>query len=253
MIKQVRHFIRSHLPTNLKWALMRFLADSVDFGRKVLEGIDPIWQTDPVFSKIFQQCRTRSLLDMRRAYVLHQFAQLAALIPGPIAEVGVYRGASSKIMLHAAGETKVLWGFDTFSGLPPIDSARDQFWAENELGETSLEEVRNFLHSPNVHLVEGIFPATAGVLPAGTTFSLVHIDVDLYKAALDCCAFFYDRLSPGGFMVFDDYGFLSCAGVRKAVDEFFSDKPSKPVYLPSGQAVFINIPRATAPGGSGIG
>jgi O-methyltransferase len=41
-------------------------------------------------------------------------------------------------------------------------------------------------------------------------------------------------------MLFDDYGFTSCPGVRKAVDEFFADKLHKPVYLPTGQALVIN-------------
>ena len=57
---------------------------------------------------------------------------------------------------------------------------------------------------------------------------------------LDSCDFFYPRLTPGGMMLFDDYGFASCPGVRKAVDEFFADKMQKPIYLPTGQALVIN-------------
>ncbi len=40
-------------------------------------------------------------------------------------------------------------------------------------------------------------------------------------------------------MVFDDYGFPSCPGARKAVDEFFSDKEEFPLYLPSGQCFIV--------------
>jgi len=105
-----------------------------------------------------------------------------------------------------------------------------------------MEEVQAFVASPQAHLVRGIFPATANAMPDGLQFSLVHIDVDIYEAARDCCNYFYKRLSPNGLIVFDDYGFLSCPGVKKAVDDFFADKPTKPIYLPSGQAVFINLP-----------
>ena len=40
-------------------------------------------------------------------------------------------------------------------------------------------------------------------------------------------------------MVFDDYGWASCPGVKKAVDDFFSNKSEVPCYLPTGQAIVI--------------
>jgi O-methyltransferase len=40
-------------------------------------------------------------------------------------------------------------------------------------------------------------------------------------------------------MLFDDYGFDSCPGARKAVDEFFANKPEKPFYLPSEQRFVV--------------
>jgi len=40
-------------------------------------------------------------------------------------------------------------------------------------------------------------------------------------------------------MLFDDYGFPTCPGARKAVDEFFSDKPEVPFYLPTGQCLVV--------------
>jgi O-methyltransferase len=245
MTNQVRYFLSRLIPAPLKWWLMRYLSGMVDFGLKFFEGINPIWRTDEKFAALYEICKSRSLMDMRRAYVLYQFAKLSAGVPGAIAEVGMYRGASAKLMLHATAETKPFWGFDTFAGMPPTNATLDPFWSENDLGDTSIEEVRDFLGSAQAHLVPGIFPATAHAVPDGLRFSLVHVDVDIYEAAKDCCTYFYNRLSPHGVIVFDDYGFLSCPGVQKAVDDFFADKPIKPIYLPSGQAVFINLLCAT--------
>ena len=42
-------------------------------------------------------------------------------------------------------------------------------------------------------------------------------------------------------MVFDDYGFASCPGARKAVDEFFNDKPERPLVLPTAQAIVMRL------------
>jgi len=65
--------------------------------------------------------------------------------------------------------------------------------------------------------------------------------VDIYQSIHDCCHHIYPRLSPGAMMVFDDYGFPSCPGARKAVDEFFHDKPERPLVLPTAQAIVIRL------------
>jgi hypothetical protein len=51
----------------------------------------------------------------------------------------------------------------------------------------------------------------------------------------------YPRLAPGGFMVFDDYGFKECQGARLAVDEYFEDKPEFPIALRTGQALVCKL------------
>jgi O-methyltransferase len=69
----------------------------------------------------------------------------------------------------------------------------------------------------------------------------VHIDVDIYQSVSDCCAFFYPRMLAGAIMILDDYGFVTCPGVKPAVDAFLADKPETPVYLPTGQCMIVRI------------
>ena len=71
------------------------------------------------------------------------------------------------------------------------------------------------------------------------TFSFVHIDVDLYQPTLDSIAFFYERLNKGGIMICDDYGFITCPGAKKAMDDFFRDKTEPVIMLTTGQAFII--------------
>ena len=66
-------------------------------------------------------------------------------------------------------------------------------------------------------------------------FSFVHIDMDIYTSIRSACEFFYERMQPGGVLLFDDYGYPSCPGARKAVDEFFSDKPETKLVMVTGQ------------------
>ena len=72
-----------------------------------------------------------------------------------------------------------------------------------------------------------------------TTFSLVHIDVDLYEPTLESLKFFYERMTPCGVILCDDYGSLSCPGAKRAFDEFFSDKPEALIELPTAQALIV--------------
>ncbi len=57
------------------------------------------------------------------------------------------------------------------------------------------------------------------------------------KSVLDCCTFIYPRLTKGGFLIFDDYGFPTCTGARQAVDTYFADKQAVPLILSTGQAI----------------
>jgi O-methyltransferase len=68
-------------------------------------------------------------------------------------------------------------------------------------------------------------------------FCFVHIDVDLYQPTLDSIEFFYPRMNQGGVILCDDYGFTSCPGVTKAINEFLEDKKEKMISCQKG-AVF---------------
>jgi len=68
---------------------------------------------------------------------------------------------------------------------------------------------------------------------------MIHSDVDLYEPTRDILEYFYPRLVPYGVILFDDYGFVSCPGVRQAAEEFFRDKPEEIIELATGQAAVI--------------
>jgi O-methyltransferase len=67
------------------------------------------------------------------------------------------------------------------------------------------------------------------------------VNVDLYRSVRDCIEFLYPRMVPGGFLVFDDYGFPSCPGARRAVDEAFAKRPEVPICLPTGQCLVVKV------------
>lgn len=191
--------------------------------------------------KKFNNCMgsiNHTLVDRERCYMLYQFTDHVRSIHGDVAEVGVYKGGTAKLISLALQE-KQIHLFDTFSGMPPTDPEKDPYHHEGNFSDTSLGEVKKHLADcHNVHFYPGLFPDTATPV-AKKSFCFVHIDVDIYKSGMCCCEFFYPRMEPGGIMVFDDYGFKSTPGLKMAVDEYFSDKSSVAIYLPTGQAFVV--------------
>jgi O-methyltransferase len=212
--------------------------------KAVLTEPNPIrpWRNDAAFRELADEIRGRTLVDDSRLFILYNFARHIRSLPGEVAEIGVYKGGTAKFLGRLLADSgKQVHLFDTFGGMPETDPERDWHKA-GDFNDTTLAGVQGFLgDTPRVHFHQGFFPATADPIK-GDRFALVHVDVDIYRSVLDCCKFFYERMTPGGVMVFDDYGFTTCPGAKLAVDEFFASVPEQPVYLPTGQAVVVRLP-----------
>lgn len=199
------------------------------------------WRSDRAFSALYDEVKDRTLVDRTRCFVLWQCARQACAVSGAAAELGVYRGGTARLLARVfAGARKPLHLFDTFEGMPAVDPVRDRH-REGDFARTSLASVQSFVRGTElVHFHPGLFPETAHDV-SGERFAFAHIDADIYESVKSACEFFYPRLSPGGIAVFDDYGFATCPGAKKAVDEFFAHTPEVPLYLPTGQCVMTKL------------
>lgn len=153
-------------------------------------------------------------------------------MPGDVIECGSYRGGSGGLIGQCLlGSGKTLHVCDSFIGLPPPGD-KDNFHRTGDFNETSSHAVASGLAALavpyQVHV--GFFQHTLPSLEH-TTFSLVHIDVDLYDSVLECLRFTYPRLAAGGALVLDDLGSPTCLGAKAAADEFFQGKVESPVRL----------------------
>lgn len=200
-----------------------------------------LWENDEHFMDSMSFVEGHTLVDDVRCFILYQLGRQAASIPGDVAEVGVYKGGTAMLLSRTFAATgKDVHLFDTFLGMPPTDPEKDLHRA-GDFSDTSLDAVKDYLSEfDNVKFYPGRFPDTAAGL-RDNRFAMTHIDVDIYQSVNDCMEFFYPRLAPGGIMVFDDYGFVTCPGAKQAVDEFFAEKPEWPCYLPTGQCVVIKL------------
>ena len=176
------------------------------------------------------------LLTAAEAFLLHSLAHAQRKITGDMAEVGVYRGGSSKLICEAKGRVP-LHLFDTFDGLPE-PHVKDQAFFERGMVASRLSVVRKYLQAyENVLFYPGLFPETCTPVK-DKMFSFVHLDVDLYQSMLSSLEFFYPRLSLGGIIIAHDYQY---PGVRQAFAEFFGDQSDRVIELSNNQCMVIKL------------
>ncbi|MBX4211228.1 MAG: TylF/MycF family methyltransferase [Candidatus Yanofskybacteria bacterium] len=192
-----------------------------------------------IFNKLKEmQKEVRILMSMHGLYELFTIVRHLHKIPGDMAEVGVFQGGSARVIMEA-DPSKHIHLFDTFQGLPEL-TVYDQESAFHE-GQYSvgLEEVKNNLKNhKNFTLYPGLFPKTANPVK-DHKFSFVNLDVDLFQGTFDALEFFYPRLSRGGGILVHDYA--KPGGVKKAVDDFFKDKPEAIFELTGIQGFIVKL------------
>jgi hypothetical protein len=171
------------------------------------------------------------------AYLVYALARAQAKREGSFAEVGVFKGASAKLICEVKGD-KPLHLFDTFEGLPEA-SEHDRNVHRKGQYACSLSDVQDYLRGyENVHYHKGLFPdSTADV--EDQQYAFAHFDVDLYEGTRACLEYFYPRMIPGGIILSHDYGIL--AGVEKAFQEFVADKPEEIIEQPTTQCMLVKM------------
>ena len=159
-------------------------------------------------------------------------------VPGDLIETGVWRGGASIFMrgaLAALGdETRNVWVADSFEGLPEPDP--EKFPKEAEFHKSDLMQdmynrfaadldsvKKNFevygLLDDRVRFLKGWFKDTLPTAPI-ERLAVMRLDGDYYDSTMDGLTNLYGKLSPGGFVIIDDYGEDVWTECRRAVDEF---------------------------------
>ncbi|MEV6229246.1 TylF/MycF family methyltransferase [Saccharopolyspora shandongensis] len=152
-------------------------------------------------------------------------------VPGDLIETGVWRGGVCIFMrafLKAHRDhDRVVWVADSFQGIPttmPESHPADRELALHEYNDvlavpkSTVED--NFrcygLLDDQVGFLAGWFRDTLPDAPI-ERLALLRLDGDLYESTENTLNHLYDKLSPGGFVIVDDYAIPAC---RDAVDDF---------------------------------
>ncbi|WP_314591470.1 TylF/MycF family methyltransferase [Paenibacillus terrigena] len=151
-------------------------------------------------------------------------------VEGDFIETGVWRGGSCIFMrgllkAHEITDRQV-WVADSFEGLPapndelyPQDKGMDL--STIDFLKISLEQVQeNFrkydLLDEQVRFLKGWFKDTLPTAPMNK-IAVLRLDGDLYESTMDSLTSLYHKVSPGGFIIIDDYCLHMCVA---AVSDF---------------------------------
>jgi len=200
--------------------------------------MDLIYENNPTVFSLRVSGRDRggrglTLIGMKRldniALLMNDVLQRH--IPGDFIEAGAWRGGATIFMravLKAQGITdRRVWVADSFEGLPPPDEKAypaDKGMALNKdnLFAVSLQDVQdNFarfgLLDAQVRFLKGWFKDTLPNAPIDK-LAVLRVDADMYESTMEALVSLYPKLSPGGYVIIDDFGcFEACA---KAVKDF---------------------------------
>ena len=235
-IKKVLITERSLIPLWLLRKIGRILLPRYRF-----KWIQLDWWDNQDFTRYLQRYDELQRLNTDRRWMLYQLLRLIEGIAGDPAECGVYKGASSHLILCAnrtAAYPRTHFAFDSYAGLSQPDAIDGQHWSSGDLS-VSLDQVRsNLARLGKVELMQGWIPQRFPEV-AQRSFAFIHVDVDLYQPTLDSIEFFYPRMPPGAVFVCDDYGCSTCPGATAAIDGYLADKPEKMLALPDGGGFFI--------------
>jgi len=177
--------------------------------------------------------KAHSMVGIARLTNVRDLAQRAIDegVPGDFIETGVWRGGCCILMRGVLAINKVkdrkVFVADSFKGLPkpnveafPKDARLDLSMV-HELA-VSLEEVKsNFaaydLLDDQVEFIKGYFSDTLSTVKADR-LALLRLDGDYYESTIVALECLYPRLSPGGYVIIDDYGAIQAC--RDAVHDY---------------------------------
>jgi O-methyltransferase len=156
-------------------------------------------------------------------------------VPGDLIETGAWRGGATifmRALLKAYGvEDRLVWVADSFQGLPaPKDAADGWDFSHVEEIKVSLDQVKsNFsqfgLLDDQVRFLPGWFKDTLPSAPI-QKLALLRLDGDLYSSTMDVLSNLYFKVSPGGYVIIDDY--YDWEPCRRAVHDFLRENKLQP-------------------------
>ncbi len=216
---------------------------------------------EPRFRQAFERIRGSHEYDQYassvtiawRLHTLVWAARAALALPeGHFVECGVFKGDMAWVVGEVTGfaqSGRQFHLYDSFQGFDPAQTTEADFpdlpgfldFANAVYSAEGLwEGVRTrFQGLPHYHLHKGYLPAMLDREPVPGPIAWLHIDLNVAPVEIACLECLFDRVVPGGTIVFDDYGWKVFHRQKDAEDAFFAERGYHIMELPTGQGLVV--------------
>lgn len=169
-------------------------------------------------------------MALNRLLTLYEMYKLVNCVAGHIAEVGVYKGAGTLffaklVLTHESEALTQVHGFDWFQGTGRATDKDSELVPEGGYQSNyddliELIRMQKLDHIVRIHdldvtkQLQDFFNNYLHI-----QFKLVFMDAGRYDVMTSCIPLFWDRLTPGGIMIFDQYSHELGPGETVAIRE----------------------------------
>jgi O-methyltransferase len=172
-----------------------------------------------------------------RKYILTWAARRALTLPeGDLVEAGCYKGSSARVVCDATDlkrqPHRTYWLYDAFEEVDPGHRLPDHS------PELEQQVRQRFSDMSNVRIIAGRVPDSFD-RGEPERIALLHIDMNSVEPESRTLERFYDRVVPGGMILFDDYGAGGFREQKLAHDAYMAQRGQMILELPSYQGLFI--------------
>ena len=186
-----------------------------------------------------------------RLHTLVWAARCALAHEGDFVECGVFKGDMAWVVATVLGDMmhqRAYYLYDSFEGFSPKMSRPEDFpehpgflaFANEFYRQPGLHEsvVARFAGFPHVKVIRGFLPEALSIaMPLRISF--LHVDLNSPEAEIAVLNVLFERVVPGGVVVFDDYGWQLFHRQREAEDRFMAERGHVILELPTGQGLLI--------------
>jgi hypothetical protein len=187
-----------------------------------------------------------------RVHVALWAARQALSVDGDFVECGVNAGFISSAIMQALQwnrHNRRFYLIDTFGGPVFAQYSDEEVLRQRSLIAkhamdagayvTDIERIRrNFAEWPDAVVVRGAVPEILETIDFKRV-ALLHIDMNCALPERGAFEFFWDRLSPGGVILLDDYAYYGHDCQREEIDAAARARGADILSLPTGQGLMI--------------
>lgn len=216
------------------------------------------FKEDPAFNQAIKSIRGSHPYDQYdgqdgiswRLNTLCWAARCALRAGGDFVECGVFKGDMTWVVSQVIGAERIphFYLFDSFAGFSPSHSSDSDFpdapgfldFANRVYGAEGLyESVRDrFIPNKNFTVIKGFLPDSLDQARPDQ-IGYLHLDLNSARAEIAVLEQLFDRVVPGGVVVFDDYGWWQYRAQKQAEDAFMRARGHEILELPTGQGLVV--------------